>query len=277
MFDHILVPTDGSGPATAALEYAAAIAAANDATVHVLYVTETPPDEEDEEVVATAREWVTDAGAAVDEEVVQGEPDETICEYAAERGVDGIVMGTQGRQGLERFVLGSVTESVVRNATVPVLVVRRGSDVRREYPYETIVVPIDGSEHAVAALEHGIELANRHDATLHLLSVVDVRATGVDAVADLQADQFAEYARTIVDDTAAKARTAGVDDVVTTVTFGSTYREIRSHAQDYEADLLVMGTHGRHGFDRLMLGSVTERVLRTAPAPVLTVRVPETE
>ncbi|MFC4247998.1 universal stress protein [Natribaculum luteum] len=277
MFDHILVPTDGSGPATAALEYAAAIAAANDATVHVLHVTETPPDEEDEEIVTTARDWVTAAGAAVDEEVVQGEPDETICEYAADRGVDGIVMGTQGRQGLERFVLGSVTESVVRNATVPVLVVRRGSDVRREYPYETIVVPIDGSEHAVAALEHGIEIATRHDATLHLLSVVDVRATGVDAVADLQADQFAEYARTIVDDAAAKARTAGVDDVVTTVTFGSTYREIRSHAQDHEADLLVMGTHGRHGFDRLMLGSVTERVLRTAPAPVLTVRVPETE
>ncbi|WP_265108673.1 universal stress protein [Halosolutus halophilus] len=272
MFERILVPTDGSGPANAALEYAGEIAAAEDVTVHVLHVIDPDADPGDVEgPIAEGREWAGDAGAPVIDEIHTGEPRDTILEYAATRDVDAIVMGTRGRRGVGRLLLGSVTEAVVRDAEVPVLVVRGAPEVERRYPFETIVVPIDGSTHADAALERALEIARHHDATVHLLSVVDVTPAGIDERTDLRLDRLESAARRIIDDGVAMADEAGID-AVTAVRYGSTDRTIRSYADEQDAALLVMGTHGRSGIDRLLIGSVTERVLRTATVPVLTVR-----
>ncbi|WP_276256113.1 universal stress protein [Halomontanus rarus] len=291
MYDRILVPTDGGGPATAALEYGAKLAARLESTVHVLHVTEAPLEEDEtdaldgagdrkrtgEAIPDRAGEWVRAEGVAVVDAVRSGDPLEEIPDYAREEGIDAIVMGTHGRTGIGRFVLGSVTEHVVRTAAIPVLVVRGDDDVRTTLPSETVVVPIDDSEHAEAALEEGIEVAMQFDATLHVLSVVDVSPIGLEPQVDLQVNRLEEGAQRVIDDAAERATARGVDDVVSSMSFGSIHRGITSYAVDNDADLLVMGTHGRSGLDRYLLGSVTERVLRTAPAPVLTVRARESE
>lgn len=290
MYDQILVPTDGDGPAKVALEYGAKLAARLGATVHVLHVTEAPLEEGEtdaldgtgdrertgEAIPDRAGEWVRAEGVTVVDAVRSGDPLEEIPDYAREEGIDAIVMGTHGRTGIERFVLGSVTEHVVRTAAIPVLVVRGDDDVRTHLPDETVVVPIDDSEHAEVALEEGIEVATRFDATLHVLSVVDVSPTGLEPQVDLQVNRLEEGAQRVVDDAAERATARGVD-VVSSMSFGSIHREITSYAVDNDADLLVMGTHGRSGLDRYLLGSVTERVLRTAPAPVLTVQARDSE
>ncbi|MCU4973873.1 universal stress protein [Halobacteria archaeon AArc-m2/3/4] len=275
MYDRILVPTDGSGPATAALEYGVRLAAILEATVHVLHVVEAP--DEPENVLEDASGWARADGVSVIDDVRRGDPLEEIPAYAREEDIDAIVMGTHGRTGIGRFVLGSVTEHVVRTADVPVLVVRGDDDVRTQLPYETIVVPIDDSEHAELAIEVGIEAATKFDATLHVVSVIDVSPMGLEPQVDLRVDRLEDGAARIVDDAAQRATDRGVDDVVSTTVFGSIHRGITSYAADNDADLLIMGTHGRSGLDRYLLGSVTERVLRTAPAPVLTVQAPDTE
>ncbi|ELY47551.1 universal stress protein [Natronorubrum sulfidifaciens] len=277
MFERILVPTDGSGPANAALEYAGAIAAAENLTVHILHVIDpdSGPDETDEPI-ADGREWAGETGSPVIDEVHTGEPREAILEYAATHDVDAIVMGTRGRRGVGRLLLGSVTEAVVRDAPVPVLVVRGAAEVRREYPLETIVVPIDGSSHADAALDEALSIAKELDATIHLLSVVDVAPVGIDERDDIRLEQFEQYAESVLDEGVKRAEQLGVD-AERTVQHGSAHRRIRTYTDDVDADLVVMGTHGRRGLDRLLLGSVTERVLRTATTPVLTVHTDETE
>ncbi len=285
MYDRILVAVDGSEPANAAFDHALDVAADCDAEVRALYVADTNRDSvttvgtnvrdaleaEGEDVIEGARERAAVRDVDFEGEVVQGEPGESILEAADVRDADLVAMGTSGKGGIRRFLLGSVAEHVVRRADVPVLTVRADEEVRVEYPYDSILVPTDGSEHASRAMERAVDLARRHDATLHVLSVVDVMAVGVDVRADLMIDQLEERAHEAVEDAGAEAGEAGVD-VVTDTIVGSIPREIRSYAEDEEIDLLAMGTHGRRGVDRVLLGSVTERVLRTSPAPVLTVR-----
>ncbi|MXV63910.1 universal stress protein [Natronorubrum sp. JWXQ-INN-674] len=270
MFERILVPTDGSGPANAALEYAGEIAAAEDVTVQILHVVDPDVDPEAaDERLADSRDWVSDV--PIIDEVRTGEPADAILEYARDNDVDAIVMGTRGRRGVGRLVLGSVTETVVRDAAVPVLVVRGAAEVRRRYPFETIVVPTDGSAHADAALERAQAIATHHDATVHLLSVVDVTPAGIDDRSDLRLNRLERFANEVVDEGEQLLENAGVD-VERSVRYGSTHRQIRTHVDETDADLLVIGTHGRSGLDRLLLGSITERLLRTATTPVLTVQ-----
>ena len=137
MYRRILVPIDGSPVAEAAFEHALSIADTVGATVDVLYVADTAQDsvtvvgtdvvdaleQEGEDVVAAAADRARTQGVEVTTEVLQGDPAETILDYVETRGDDVIVMGTQGRTGLSRALLGSVAEKVIRNATVPVLTV----------------------------------------------------------------------------------------------------------------------------------------------------------
>jgi nucleotide-binding universal stress UspA family protein len=139
MYDHVLLPTDGSDAAADAAEEAFAVATNNDATLHVLFVVDETAgplnirggdkrfeeaEAEGEEIVNELAEQAKQAGVeTVICTVQQGTPDETIIEYADEN-VDLIVMGTHGRSGLDRHLLGSVTETVVRHSNPSVLTVR---------------------------------------------------------------------------------------------------------------------------------------------------------
>lgn len=142
--------------------------------------------------------------------------------------------------------------------------------------YDTIVVPTDGSEGAAAAAEHAVDIAGRYDATLHALYVVDVGALSYgSAGVEVGAIEtgMREAGAAAVADVAEVTEAAGVE-CVTEVVEGVPHAAIVEYAEDRDADLLVMGTHGRTGIDRLLLGSVAEKVVRSSDVPVLTVRTP---
>ncbi|EJN58208.1 Nucleotide-binding universal stress protein, UspA family [Halogranum rubrum] len=139
--------------------------------------------------------------------------------------------------------------------------------------YDNILVPTDGSDTAAKAVEHAIDLAEQYGATLHVLSVVDptrFSTVGVDPSSVLSAVE--KGSREAVDRVEADAEAAGLR-VETTVVRGRPAETITTYATDNDIDLVVMGTHGRTGLDHFLLGSVTERVVRTASVPVLTVRL----
>lgn len=141
MYDNILVPTDGSAESEAAFEHALGLAEMHGSTIHALFVVEPVytgdvgtgqyldvMEEDGERIVAELAERADSAGAETATDVRVGSPHRQILEYAEENGVDLVVMGTHGRTGLNRYLLGSVTEKVVRLSDVPVLTVRRERD-----------------------------------------------------------------------------------------------------------------------------------------------------
>ena len=137
--------------------------------------------------------------------------------------------------------------------------------------YREILVPTDGSEAAQAAIAHAIDLADRYGSRLHALFVVDSAAyASLDAgaqpvIESLKTEGERETARVEAD-----AADAGID-AESAVEIGSPHRRIVDYAADHDIDLIFMATHGRTGLDRYLLGSVTERVVRTADCPVLTI------
>jgi len=138
--------------------------------------------------------------------------------------------------------------------------------------YDTILVPTDGSPASAVALEHAIDLAAQYDATLHALYVVDGTAySTLEAGSEIVVEALEEEGEAATERVATAAAAEDVD-VTTTVAGGTAYRTIQEYVEDNDIDLIVMGTHGRKGLDRYLLGSVTERVVRTADVPVLTVR-----
>lgn len=277
MYDTIVVPTDGSDLSERALDRAVALA--DGATVHVVHVV-TPAafstveggtilellEADGRELVGAAAER-TRGACEVETAVLAGSPHRAIVDHAADVGADLIVMGTHGRTGLAHVALGSVTERVVRSASVPVMTV--GPEAPATGTYDDVLVPTDGSEAAMAALPHTLAFASRYDATLHALSVVDVRGYGVGEsmpgfVGDL--DEEHEAAVAAIAEWAPDGHS-----VVTEIRRGVPHVEICSYVDDRDVDLVTMGTHGRSGLERLVLGSVTARVVRSSSAPVLAV------
>jgi nucleotide-binding universal stress UspA family protein len=179
-------------------------------------------------------------------------------------------MPARGRRGLDRFLLGSVTERVVRQADVPVLTIRPDDDVDLEYPYRNVLVPTDGSESANAAQAAGIDVASASDASLHLLHVVEASGFGFGLTSpDDEADEAAEA---ILDRAADSAGEASLESVTTAIERGSVHDQVLAYVDDHAVDLVVVGTHGRTDLDRYLLGSVAEKLVRSSPVPVMTVR-----
>ncbi|WP_262177355.1 universal stress protein [Haloarcula laminariae] len=167
--------------------------------------------------------------------------------------------------------------------------------------YETILFPTDGSEAAAAALDHAVDHARQYDAALHVLFVArddfgpsglvhgehddieqsdmvgehdETQSSGMTNEDSERVGAIVEHGETVV---SGVADSVGDDVTVeTAVRSGNAYERILAYADEEGADLVVMGTHGRTGVDRYLLGSVTEKVVRTADAPVLTVRAAET-
>lgn len=138
--------------------------------------------------------------------------------------------------------------------------------------YDTVVIPTDGTTAARRAAEHGAALAACHDAHVHVLYVVDVTSFsgfGTEAVGSDPIQHAVEDGHDIVAETAGIVREAGLDPT-TAVERGVPDETIKQYVRDVEADIAVMGTHGRSGVSRYLEGSVTEQVVRSAPVPVLT-------
>ncbi|MFC7156320.1 universal stress protein [Halomarina halobia] len=146
--------------------------------------------------------------------------------------------------------------------------------------YDTILVPTDGSDVAETAVDHALDLAERYGATVDALYVVDIDAMevslGTEQIDRLRAgrfhemDEVRERAEAATGYVAAAGAERGVE-VVEHVRAGVPHRVIADYVEDHDVDLVVMGSHGRSGVRRALLGSVTERVLRSTKRPVLVV------
>ena len=284
MFDTILVPTDGSPGSERAFEVAATLASTHDATVHVLSVVDDhgPTDDDwdyDGDSPAAAfiesqADHVDTDGLSLTPVVREGVVHDEVLDYADETDIDLIVMGTHGRTGVRRFLLGSVTEKVVRLADVPVLSVKADAE-RGPVSFDDIMLPTDGSSGAAAAIEPTGALASATDATVHLVSVVDTRSLGIDVGSSVIVDELESVATDAVETASDRLSELGVGTVETAIAHGIPYRAILEAIEDADVDLVVIGTHGRTGIDRYLLGSVAEKLVRTSPVPVMTVRAPE--
>jgi nucleotide-binding universal stress UspA family protein len=137
--------------------------------------------------------------------------------------------------------------------------------------YDDILVPTDGSDAANAAVPNAIDLAAKYDATLHVLYVADTTEYSTVTFEDDVVDPLEEEGEDVVDAVVAKADIEGVD-ARGVVMQGGVFETIQNYVADEGIDAVVMGTHGRRGLGRALLGSVTERVVRTSDVPVLTVR-----
>ena len=223
------------------------------------------------------------AGVETDVVVEMGQPIPRILALATALPADLIVMGTHGASGFEHFVLGSVTEKVLRKAVCPVLTVPPRAQTRSALPFTRILCAVDFSESSLAALTMALAFAQEADAHLAILHVLDwpieepvAASTEVPAggpIFDLQ-----RYRRALESDARARLATLVPDEVrnwcspEVSVAHGKPYSEILKAANEDRADLIVLGVRGRRTLDLALFGSTANQVVRQASCPVLTVR-----
>ena len=296
MFKHLLVPLDGSKLAEAVLPAARAWAERLHARLTLLHITEknAPAKIHGEHHLASTREAETylaalaatlaRPGLAVQWHVHEAEASvaQMIVDQAAELKTDLIVLNTHGSSGLREKLLGSIAQHVLREGTVPVLLIRPQRDtLPGERPILSILLPLDGERVHETALPIALELAEALGATIHLLNVAPTveTLTGQDsvpgvvmpnamrAVLDLAQRGGVEYLQR-VRATIALATTADVAR-------GDPAKMIAALAQKVNADLIIMATHGRMGLDAFWSASVAPKVLHEVVAPLLLVRAAE--
>jgi nucleotide-binding universal stress UspA family protein len=297
---HILVPTDFSDCALGALRWALTLAYHYDADVHLLHVVtlqkpgvygttdvvgEAASYQQKLESVyqARARELLHEVLA---EEQQADVPVTTVVRqsmaiadavlsYVAQAGIDLVVAGTHGRRGVQHLVLGSVAEDIMREAPCPVLLVRQREEAAAAEFAPRILVPIDFSVPSRRALTYAAQLAERVGSTLHLLHVVEplpfpVSLTGILTIHDLLPDindKAEQQLLRLAEDLRTDAPSTDVH-----VEEGYPAATIVRAARDLEAGMIVMASRGLAGLERLLIGSVTTRVVRAAPCPVLVMR-----
>jgi len=285
MYDSILLPVDGSEHTAKIVHHAAELAQWTEAKIQVVFVADTTRDSltvvdgnvvdalerEGEPIVSDVASELDSLGVEHGTDIVQGSPAPTIVDYAERYDYDLIVLPTHGRTGISRYLLGSVTEKVVRLSDVPVLTARMQADEQLTFPYENILVPTDGSPASNAAAKHGLALAAALDATVHVLSVVDDTSLGPDVRSVLSTDELERPAIEAVEGVDAEAGAYELPNVRTNVEHGSPAAVIREYIETGDIHAVVMGSSGRRGVDRILLGSVAEKTVRSAPVPVITV------
>jgi len=138
--------------------------------------------------------------------------------------------------------------------------------------YERVLLPTDGSEASLVAGEHAFDISSTYGAELHTIFAVDETVFAADAYSGTTPDQYEQVGEKAVAEVVERATARGLGHVTREVVYGPPHQAIADYADESDVDLVVMGTHGRSGVEHYLLGSVTEKVVRTADAPVLTVR-----
>jgi nucleotide-binding universal stress UspA family protein len=314
VYRSLLVPLDGSAAAEHALPMALGLARRQRAVLHVVRVyvpvagvygehatAHVPYDEAlDRELMARARDYLDSVAARLaapgrappSSALLEGWVPEAILRHAAGVGADLIVMTTHGRGPVTRFWLGSVSDEIARRATVPTLFVRpraAAPDFASEAGVRRVLVPLDGSSLAEQALEPALALGTGTQAEYILLRVVtsttelsygpaggEVTGFGEALKRLRESDQEeAKRAAEYLEGLARRLRTRSL--VVNTRVLQSDRpaTAILDEASARGVDLIALATRGRGGLKRLVLGSVADKVLRGAEAPVLTYRPPD--
>jgi nucleotide-binding universal stress UspA family protein len=297
----ILCPIDFSDFSRHAIDHAVAIARRYDSTLTLLHVcalvpaiayapgtpilpvTVPTPGDLEGLLESMKRFAETEVGSSVPMqfEIGEGDASSEILDRAKAIPTDLIVMGTHGRSGFERLVLGSVTEKVIHKATCPVLTVPRpipDAVPASHVLFTRILCGIDFSDASVDALEYALSLAQEADAHLTLVHVIEVSPAPTSEVrGDAEARALGAYVAA-----AAHARADQLQQIVpesvkpycrveTVLAIGSAHREILRIAAERGSDLIVLGAHG-FGIAQLLFGSAAHQIVRQARCPVLTVR-----
>jgi len=296
----IIVGTDFSATAAAAVDWAAELARQQGARIELVHAVTmplsptpssapgfvSPGDQLSAEIQQGARDRLGEAaealrqrGIAVDTHLGLGTPAQVILERAEATAAELVTVGTRGLSGLSHLLLGSTAQRVIQGSTCPVLSVHPG-DLDRHRPIRTILVPTDFSDEAERAVHTALQLLAplEQEARLTLVhafnlpieytaygpiptSIHFLRDTGLEAERRLQEKaEVLEREGLTVDWVAKEGDPAAV---------------IAAVAEERGADLIALGTHGRSGLMHLLLGSTAERVVQHAPCPVMTVRRPK--
>ena len=294
-FKQILCPVDFSGSALPSLAHAAALAKWYEAQLTVLHVVPTfEPLQirghlgEPVYVNQMSREQVREEmrrsldldTVAPDARVIAeaGDTPKTIVDQALSHETDLIVMGTHGRRGFKRLLLGSVTETVLREAPCAVLTVPPQAEpgASPDVTFKRIVCPVDFSPSALQAFGFALNLARQADGRVTLLHVIEwlaeeePRTSAHFNVPEYRRYMVADAQERLCELVADESRTwVDIDNIVV---FGRAHREILRAAAAKPADLIVMGAQGRGGVGLTLFGSTTQEVVRGSSCPVLTVR-----
>jgi nucleotide-binding universal stress UspA family protein len=281
----ILLATDGSEKAGLAAQTAIDLAGKTGSELHVVHVPVLPPEalHIPLSLGTAAREELERRGRARLEELVGrletsggavggahfriGSPAAEIVAQAEELGAGLVVLGSRGLGAIRRALMGSVADSVVRHAPCPTLVVR-GEPLTLP---TKILLATDGSEEAILAASTAAELAKGTDSELHVVTVGPFVPT-VFAATEEEPARMAREARRTLDEQVRRIKAGHGTEVQAHLRLGGAAEEIVAFAEDVGAGLIVMGSRGRGGIRRALMGSVAERVVRHAHCAVLVAR-----
>lgn len=295
MYESILVPLDGSAFAEASLPLALALSRKTEAALHLVTVVEPIPAFAYEEWESAAKEWSEEylanvaercaksAGGEVTTALRTGHVVEALSEEVEAREADLVVMATHGRGALSRAWLGSVADRFMRHSEQPVIFVRpeegEPPPTRARDDFETLLVPLDGSELSECALEHAVEFGELFDAAYHLTRVVsyplDIASPYLPHTVQMNQDILEDAkagAADYLEEEAERMRRRGLRVTTAVAVDAQAGHGILGEAEAVGCDLIAMATHGRSGVGRVVLGSAADKVLRGTHVPVLLYR-----
>lgn len=285
--EKLLLPTDCSEFSEGAIREAVNLAKTCSSKLFVVSVIETNPEyesiapqliEKAEKETRQHLESVKNRAAkeGVDCEIIarQGEdPYKYIVDEAVKHQVSMIIMGRRGRKGLKRLMMGSVTAKVIGHSPCNVLVVPRAARLE----FRKILVATDGSKYSNAAASEAVAIAKRCGANLIAASVVPYESISPLGIvhSEMQWELVTEESRKAAESNIKNVKEiAEKEDVKIEelILEGRPYEAIINAAKENRVDLIVVGSHGRTGLDRLLMGSVTERIIGHADCAVLVVK-----
>ena len=292
MYKTIMVPTDCSGFDREAIRVALRLAGRTKAVLHLVRVRPnnefigaglTPDgiqvpllgerDTSHAELTAVATECRNSSSAEIVTSIEEGPASDALAGYASRNDISLIIISSHSRSGFARFSLGSVTDSLIRRTTIPVLVVKPPASylnpqVRNEF--RRIVVPLDGSPLAERVLPPVVALAELEDAEVILLNVQTLTNAGVHRAPQQAASRDASFSATqgYLRVMVARLRRLGLTATCEIVVGDSAAEEIAAYAARERADLIAIATHGRGGLSRVLRGSVADSVTRLAKTSI---------
>jgi len=298
MYRVIMVPTDGSGFDREAIRVALRIADRTAARVRLVRVLATgtffgvaaegtplPLDvsrsERDSalsELYSLAAECRATSKADICVDLHAGPISDVLQGYARRNDVDLIVMSTHGRNGISRLSLGSVTDSLIRHTTIPVLVVKPPTSYLNPQVVEgfkRIIVPLDGSVLAEQILPRVLTLAKLEDAEITLLNVLVPQSYSQKEIADPVLpwwEKDVATAQTYLFRIAAELRRDGLSVTTDIVIAENVANAIRDFASREKADLIAIATHGRGGLARMLRGSVADAIMHSGRMSMLVLK-----
>ena len=294
-FRSIICATDFSEFAEGIVAYGIAMAKQFEATLYICHVVDLPtvsaygeavfdPIEYQQRFMETARREIDrlldGAGIEYQPLITIGNTTDEIARVAKEYIADLVITATHGRSGLRRLFLGSVTERLMRTLPCPLLVLR-GSEketeqsLRENFPFKKIMVGCDFSRDSELAVEYSLSIAQEFESELHLVHVVE--PSGYRDLFKLQNESGEKFKEELYDMIREKLNALVPRDALdwihlyTRLLVGKPYAELIRYAEMHKIDMTALGIRGHGMVEELLVGSTTDRVIRQAPCPVLSI------